>query len=206
MGEFCCFSQMDFFVENSTKIGYNLHTQGRLYAKCPQNLRGRCVEAMTAEQDAFVTKKYHAKREFLLEYAMSNLRDYVLAEEAVQQTFEIACRKIEDFTDSPNPDGWLTKTLGLVIRNMERRCRAERRIVVSMDEYSLNSVEAMELPLPLHVIYGSLVDTPQFRLIYKTEVMGCTLAETARELGISESACKKRAERARKFLKKKLKY
>jgi DNA-directed RNA polymerase specialized sigma24 family protein len=37
------------------------------------------------------------------------------------------------------------------------------------------------------------------------EIMGYTLAEIAEELGISETACKKRAERARKYLQKKLK-
>ena len=65
---------------------------------------------MTAEQDRFLTDRYQAKRKFLLEYAESSLHNYALSEEAVQQTFEIACRKIEDFCNSPNPDGWLTKT------------------------------------------------------------------------------------------------
>lgn len=161
---------------------------------------------MTAEQDAFVTAKFIEKRRFLLEYAEGALKDHAAAEEAVQQTFEIACRKIEDFCGSPNPDGWLTKTLGLVIRNMESRKRTERRVIVVADEYRPDLAAAPEIPMPLRVTYGSLVDTPQFRLIYETEVLGFTLVEIARKLGISESACKKRAERARKFLRKKLKY
>lgn len=159
---------------------------------------------MTAEQDRYVSDKYGQKRKFLLEYANASLHNTALAEEAVQQTFEIACRKIDDFMGSPNPDGWLTKTLAFVVRNMESRQRSQRRIIAMTDEYRPDLVAAPDRPLPLRMTYGSLVDTPQFRLIYETEVNERTLAEVARDLGISEAACKKRAERARKFLRKKM--
>ena len=158
---------------------------------------------MTADQNQFLSEKYHEKRKFLLEYAESSLHNYALSEEAVQQTFEIACRKIDDFCNCPNPDGWLTKTLSFVVRNIESRQRSERRVIAITDDYRPDLVAAPEVPLPLRVTYGSLVDTPQFRLLYESEVLGHTLAEIAKELDISEAACKKRAERARTFLQKK---
>lgn len=160
---------------------------------------------MTAEQNAFVIEKYLEKRKFMLEYAESSLKNHAEAEEAVQQVFEIACRKISDFIQSPNPDGWLTKTLTLVICNIESRRRTERRVIAWTDAYRPDLVAAPEDPVSLRLTYGPLVDTPQFRLIYETEILGRTLAEIAREQGISEVACRKRAERARKFLYKKLK-
>ena len=71
---------------------------------------------------------------------------------------------------------------------------------------SICTAELMAVILGLRAMtYGSLVDTPQFQLIYKAEILGQTFAEIARDLGISEVACKKRAERARKYLQKKLK-
>jgi DNA-directed RNA polymerase specialized sigma24 family protein len=91
-----------------------------------------------------------------------------------------------------------------VVRNIESRQRTERRVIAMTDEYRPDLVAAPEAPLPLRITYGSLVDTPQFRLLYDSEVLGHTLAEIAKDLGISESACKKRAERARTFLQKKL--
>ena len=160
---------------------------------------------MTAEQDQFVTDRYQAKRKFLLEYAESSLHNYALSEEAVQQTFEIACYKIEDFCNSPNPDGWLTKTLSLVIRNMEKHQRSERRVIAVTDDYRPDLVAAPEVPAPLWVTYGPLVETPQFRLVYEAEVLGRTYKEIADDLGISESTCKKRAERARDWLRRKMK-
>lgn len=159
---------------------------------------------MTAEQTAFLTEYYLDKRKFLLEYAESSLHDYALSEDTVQLTFEIACRKVKDFHSSPNPGGWLTKVLSFVILNVKSRQRSERRILVYPDEYLPDLVAAPEESLPLRTTFGALVDTPQFQLLYEAEVMGRSLKEIAKDLGISEAACKKRAERARKFLQQKL--
>ena len=160
---------------------------------------------MTADQSAFLTEYYLEKRKFLLEYAESSLHNFALSEEAVQQTFEIACYKIDDFYNHPNPGGWLTKVLSFVILNIKSRQRSEQRYVIPLDEYRPDLVAAPEKPVSLRTTYGSLVDTPQFLLLYEAEVMGRTLREIAKDLGISEDACRKRAERSRKFLRNKLK-
>ena len=159
---------------------------------------------MTAEQDRFFTAIYLDRRKPLLEYAESNLHNHALAEEAVQQAFEIACRKIEDFQSSPNPEGWIFNAVRFVVFNMASRQRTERRVIAPVDEYRPDLVAAPADPLPLRVHFGQLVDSPQFRIVYEMEIMGRTLAEIAIDLGISEAACKKRAERARKHLQKKL--
>ena len=160
---------------------------------------------MTAEQMGFLTALYIKKREFLVEYANGSLHNYALAEEAVQQTFEIACHKIEKVCTSPNPEGWLTKTLAFVIRNAESRKRTEGNVIVFSADYRPDLVAAPADPLPLHVTYGNLVNTPQFQIIYEMEVEGRSLAEIAEDEGISLTACRKRAERARKYLQRKLK-
>lgn len=159
---------------------------------------------MTAEQDRFFTAIYLDRRKSLLEYAESNLHNHALAEEAVQQAFEIACRKIEDFQSSPNPEGWIFNAVRFVVFNMASRQRTERRVIAPVDEYRPDLVAAPADPLPLRVHFGQLVNSPQFRIVYEMEIVGRTLEEIAIDLGISEAACKKRAERARKHLQKKL--
>lgn len=159
---------------------------------------------MTAEQDIFFTAIYLDRRMSLLEFAESKLHNHALAEEAVQQAFEIACRKIEDFQSSPNPKGWIFNAVRFVVWNLLSRQRTERRVIVPVDEYRPDLVAAPADPLPLRVHFGELVDTPQFQIIYEMDFYGRTLAEIAKDLGISEAACKKRAERARKHLQKKL--
>lgn len=159
---------------------------------------------MTAEQDRFFTAIYLDRRKSLLEFAESKLHNHAMAEEAVQQAFEIACRKIEDFQSSPNPKGWIFNAVRFVVSNVASRQRTERRVIVPVDEYRPDLVVAPAEPLPLRVHFGELVDSPQFRIVYEMEIVGRTLAEIAKDLGISEDACKKRAERSRKHLQKKL--
>ena len=159
---------------------------------------------MTAEQDQFFTKIYKERRKPLLMYAENALGNHAMAEDAVQLAFEIGWRKIEDFQNCPKPEGWIFKSLEFVISNMKSRLRTERRVIAIVDEYRPDLVAAPADPLPLRVHYGDLVDTPQFQIIYEMEFYGRTLAEIAKDLGISENACKKRAERARKDLQKKL--
>ena len=161
---------------------------------------------MTAEQDQFFTKIYKERRKPLLMYAESALGNHAMAEDAVQRAFEIGWRKIEDFQNCPKPEGWIFKSLEFVISNMKSRLRTERRVIAIVDEYRPDLVAAPADPLPLRVHFGDLVDTPQFQIIYEMEFYGRTLAEIAKDLGISENACKKRAERARKDLQKKLRY
>ena len=159
---------------------------------------------MTVEQDQFFTKIYGERRKPLLMYAESALGDHAMAEDAVQQAFEIGWRKIEDFQNSPKPEGWIFRSLEFVVNNMKSRLRTERRVIAITDEYRPDLVAAPADPLPLRVHFGDLVDLPQFRIVYEMEIQGRTLAEIAEDLGISEAACKKRAERARKYLQKKL--
>ena len=159
---------------------------------------------MTTEQDQFFTKIYRERRKPLLMYAESALGNHAMAEDAVQQAFEIGWRKIEDFQNSPKPEGWIFRSLKFVVNNMKSRLRTERRVIAITDEYRPDLVAAPADPLPLRVHFGDLVDTPQFRIVYEMEIQDRTLAEIAEDLGISESACKKRAERARKYLQKKL--
>lgn len=158
---------------------------------------------MAAEQDQFFTKIYKERRKPLQMYAENALGNHAMAEDAVQQAFEIGWRKIEDFQNSPKPEGWIFRSLEFVIRNMKSRLRTERRVIAITDEYRPDLVAAPADPLPLRMHFGDLLDTPQFRIVYEMEIQGRTLAEIAKELGISEAACKKRAERARKYLQKK---
>ena len=57
---------------------------------------------MAPEQDQFFTKIYQERRKPLQIYAENALGNHAMAEDAVQQAFEIGWRKIEDFQTAPN--------------------------------------------------------------------------------------------------------
>jgi RNA polymerase sigma-70 factor (ECF subfamily) len=63
---------------------------------------------------------------------------------------------------------------------------------------------APEHPLDLRLQYGDIADTKEFQLVYAMAEEGKSIIELADELGISVDACKKRAERSRKFLQERI--
>ena len=74
------------------------------------------------KQADFVQNHYRQMYDKLYSYALCSLYDVRLSEEAVQETFRIACAKIDDFYSSQGPARWLCATLKYVIRNMQLYC------------------------------------------------------------------------------------
>lgn len=139
----------------------------------------------------------------LYAYALRILKDHALAEEAIQDTFCIACAKREQALSNPKPRGWLMLTLKHVMQNMLRSQRKLQRLLF-LAAGEEQPVEAPE-PLDVDVLFGNLSDSEDFRLLKRIALEQCTIAELAQDLGISVEACKKRVQRARKRLQKKLK-
>lgn len=136
-------------------------------------------------------------------YALRILKDHALAEEAIQDTFCIACAKREQALSNPKPRGWLMLTLKHVMQNMLRAQRKVQRLLF-LTAGEEQPAEAPEL-LDVDVLFGDVSDSEDFRLLKRIALDQCTIVELAQDLGISVEACKKRVQRARKRLQKKLK-
>ena len=72
------------------------------------------MEDQAAEQ---LEQLYYEMYEWLFGYANASLSDPSRSEEAVQETFRIACDKLPVLLNSENPKGWLVNTLKGVLRN-----------------------------------------------------------------------------------------
>lgn len=140
----------------------------------------------------------------LYAYALRILKDHALAEEAIQDTFCIACAKREQALSNPKPRGWLMLTLKHVMQNMLRSQRKLQRLLFLAAGEEQPTMEAPEL-LDVDVLFSDLSDSEDFRLLKRIALEQCTIVELAQNLGISVEACKKRVQRARKRLQKKLK-
>ncbi len=140
----------------------------------------------------------------LYAYALRILKDHALAEEAIQDTFCIACAKREQALSNPKPRGWLMLTLKHVMQNMLRSQRKLQRLLFLAAGEEQPTMEAPEL-LDVDVLFSDLSDSEDFRLLKRIALEQCTIVELAQDLGISVEACKKRVQRARKRLQKKLK-
>lgn len=139
----------------------------------------------------------------LYAYALRILKDHALAEEAIQDTFCIACAKREQALSNPKPRGWLMPTLKHVMQNMLRAQRKVQRLLF-LTAGEEQPAEAPEL-LDVDVLFGDVSNSEDFRLLKRIALDQCTIVELAQDLGISVEACKKRVQRARKRLQKKLK-
>lgn len=160
---------------------------------------------MNIEQSKWIEQLYLEMFDMLLSYARAALAEETLAEEAVQETFQIACRKPEQLLESPNPKGWLVNTLKYTICNMKRNRESARQLLITYLTMQTNDVAFTVDTIRLEVVYGSLADTEEFKLLKEMAVDGKSHLELATARGISVSACKKRVQRAKEKLQEKIK-
>lgn len=160
---------------------------------------------MDAKQKKRIEKLYLEMYDKLMAYARSNLGSESLAEEAVQETFHIACKKPEKVCESVNPQGWLVLALKNTIRNMKSSRATAKRIVEQYLMVQLKESTVSEDRIDLRVLYGNVADLEEFKLLSEMAIEGRSHEEMANKRGISVSACKKRVQRAKETLQRKIK-
>ena len=138
------------------------------------------------ENNRIIEELYIDMYTMLLIYARNALGDIHLAEEAVQDTFRIACAKSEQLIESKNRQGWLTNTLKHVICNTRRSQERFSSLLKIITASAQMSSEAC-------------VDNVE--LIRHVVIEKRTMAEASRECEVSVENCKKRIQRAKKKLK-----
>ena len=159
---------------------------------------------MNAEQSKQIEKLYLEMFDKLMAYARSCTENESLAEEAVQETFRIACQIPERLFDSPNPQGWLVLTLKNTIRNMKSSRATAKRIMETYLFSQLKEASVSEDCISLNILYENVADMEEFQLLKEMVVEGRSHEEMAKARGISISACKKRVQRAKEKLQTKI--
>lgn len=158
----------------------------------------KCSEPWKAE----VEKLYKETYPVLHIYAMRILKDDALAEEAIQEAFCIACAKRNQFLSSPNPQGWIMLTLKHVMQNL-LRAQTKLQGQLSLEAGKALPAEGPEL-VGVDLLFNDISGSEDFQLLKRIALDQCTMPELACELGISVEACKKRVQRAKKRLRKRL--
>ena len=158
---------------------------------------------MTPQDMEYLETLYRQHYQTLFLYANAMLKHRELAEEAVQDTFVIACGKLHQLRRSPNSAGWLVQTLKNVLNNL-RRTRSSLYASLEHLPYEERSLDAHRDELPLEVTYGGLLTAEEFRLVRRVLLDGASYAEAAAEENITPEACRKRMQRIREKLRKNL--
>ena len=159
---------------------------------------------MNEEQKHMIENLYLEMFEKMKIYARCSLENEALAEEAVQETFRIACQKPEQLCQSVNPQGWLVQTLKYTISNIQRSRATAQRIVEKYLTTQFGDLGFSEDSLDLRVLYENVADTEEFKILVEMAVEGRSHLEMAESRGISVDACKKRVQRAKEALRRKI--
>ncbi len=128
----------------------------------------------------------------MLKYATIVLGTPFLAEEAVQRAFQIALRKIDDCIRSPNPVGWIKKTMKYEIAAI---IREEQKWKHHMTDFEIDSILVQD-DIPIETEFWG-VDQEALSLQNRIYIDGIPYQLLADEMGISLSALKMRVHRAK---------
>lgn len=160
---------------------------------------------MNAEQNRQIEALYLEMFEKMKVYACCSLENEALAEEAVQETFRIACQKADQLCRSNNPRGWLVQTLKFTIANIKHDRAVTGKLLEKylLDQRTMTGFPEDELNLKL--LYENLADTEEFKLLVEMAIEGKSQLEMAHSRGISVNTCKKRVQRAKETLRKRIK-
>lgn len=132
----------------------------------------------------------------MFSYALRFLNNPQSAEDVVMLAFSVAVKNVDKLMNSPNPQGWLMKTLKHKIAH-EKLSLSRRPVTVPIENIENIPLDTPEPPPALSCLTSD--EDKLVKMIYGEKR---SIAETARELHISESACKKRLQRLRDKIKK----
>lgn len=158
---------------------------------------------MNEDHNQMIEDLYNEMFQNMISYAKTAL-PVALAEEAVQETFRIACQRAEVLAQSENPKGWLIVTLRNTIRNIRRNQESTRRILAKFLATQISDIGVTEDSIDLEVMYQNIADMEDYKLLKEMVLEGKSHSEMAESRGITVAACKKRVERAKKHLRKKI--
>lgn len=139
----------------------------------------------------------------LFTYAMALLGSGTAAEEAVQESFRIACMKPEALIGSDNPRGWLIKAMRYTVKNMKRtnvRRREDTGLeLYEHERYLVGEGEANEYA---EIEFSDLVTDEEYSMLKWQTLFKIPVRDIAAAMGITEEACKKRLQRTKKRMRK----
>lgn len=159
---------------------------------------------LTKEQGQAIARLYKEMFGKLYTYAYGILREKELSEELVQETFKTACGKPSKLLSSANPQGWLVETLKNEMKNDWRRRATMAKHTVPAEIVDIERIVSPDPGDNIDLLYSGLLSEEEFQLVKRVAVDRYTMLEAAEELGISEDACKKRVQRAKKKLRENL--
>lgn len=139
----------------------------------------------------------------LFAYAVTLLGNAATAEEAVQESFRIACMKPEALIRSDNPVGWMVNTMKHAVRNIKRtQLRRRTGATLSLDDDEVFLAQPGRPDEYADVEFSDLMTDEEYRMLKWHVLLDVSIKDIAETMDISEEACKKRIQRTKKRVQK----
>ncbi len=157
-------------------------------------------------QVSIITYLYNKNYKMLFEYACSILRNKDTSQEVVQETFRVACEKIEDLLKSQDMTGWLVRALQFSIKRYKRQKQTISKYIAQVpDDFDFENIVDERLPdEDVKILYSDLAKHKDFDLLTEFAVDGKPIKEIAEKRHISIDACNKRLSRIKKVFRDKI--
>lgn len=161
---------------------------------------------MTQEQRDFLEAFYRKHFNSLVTYAYRFLYDHNWedAKEAVQESFVIGSKKIDQFYSSPNHIGWIKKTIRNTAANMNRakKIRSNNVALSTVGTSQISSCDHYEKTDSAAAHCSDLLSPEEYESLKRTIIDGESTREVAEDMGIPYETFRKRISRILKKLKK----
>lgn len=157
---------------------------------------------MTAEQNEIIECLYRAHYKRLLAIAYKHSHNWEVAHELVQETFAVACAKIELLATHDNQVGWLVQTVKYIAYNDGRKRAQYAKLFLSLDSLFAGMEPSKEDELHYERMLEGTFSKEDLHLIRRIVIEKATYKDVAEELNIGVWAAQKRMQRLLKRLKK----
>lgn len=158
---------------------------------------------MTQKQHDFLDAFYRKHFNSLVTYAYRFLYSWDEAKDAVQESFYIGLKKIDQFYSSPNHIGWIKKTIQNTASNMNReKSRRNGDIPLSaVEESQALGHDCYEEVDSAAAHCADLLSHEEYEYLKRTIIYGEPNKEVAEGMGIPYETFRKRVFRILKKLK-----
>ena len=171
-----------------------------------ENMRDLVMQAQAGDLEAY-GRLVQATQAMAFGVAVSVLRDSAIAQDATQEAYLRAFRRLRDLEDPATFAGWLRRIVITVALNMRR---ARRRTLLCLDDVPtcpvLDETETRWSDVQRHRLARALLTlTPEERQLCDRRYHGrWSTARLAHEAGVDEAAMRKRLQRIRDKLRKEI--
>jgi len=159
---------------------------------------------LTPQEQDFIDKLYDKQYKMLFNKARSILRDTSISQEVVQDTFYLACKKIDSIMASENPEGWLVRALQYtIIRVMRNKKQAAQYIAQVPENFDFNNIVDERAPNEnVETLYSDLTLHKDFELLKEFAVEDKSVKDIAEKHNMSVDTCSKRLSRVKQVFRK----